>query len=106
MVMMSKSAKHFTNGSQAVPKYLQSIRSTRSGNLRRAISTNALNLEQRRQELELENLELELQQKKADLKKKEEDIRLQQLQNEKLELDLMERRIRIQEAQQHELSGL
>ncbi|CBF82218.1 predicted protein [Aspergillus nidulans FGSC A4] len=80
--------------------------SIRSGNLRRAISTNALNLEQRRQELELENFELELQQKRADLKKKEEDIHLQQLQNEKLELDLMERRICIQEAQQHELSSL
>jgi sensor histidine kinase YesM len=104
--MMSKSAKYSRSGLQAVAKYLQSIRSMKSGNLRRAISTNALNLEQRRQELELENLELELQQKRADLKKKEEDIRLQQLQNEKLELDLMERRIRIQEAQQHELSSL
>ncbi|BCR90626.1 uncharacterized protein ACHE_60512A [Aspergillus chevalieri] len=71
--------------------------SMRSSDLRRTISTNVLNLEQRRQVIELENLEIELQQKKANLKKQEEDIRLQQLQNEKLELDLMERRMRIQE---------
>lgn len=78
-------------------KYLPNIRSMRSSDLRRTISTNVLNLEQRRQVIELENLEIELQQKKANLKKQEEDIRLQQLQNEKLELDLMERRMRIQE---------
>lgn len=75
----------------------------RSSDLRRTISTNVLNLEQRRQVIELENLEIELQQKKANLKKQEEDIRLQQLQNEKLELDLMERRMRIQE---HDSTGL
>lgn len=77
--------------------------SMRSSDLRRTISTNVLNLEQRRQVIELENLEIELQQKKANLKKQEEDIRLQQLQNEKLELDLMERRMRIQE---HDSTGL
>ena len=75
----------------------------RSSDLRRTISTNVLNLEQRRQVIELENLEIELQQKKANLKKQEEDIHLQQLQNEKLELDLMERRMRIQE---HDSTGL
>lgn len=84
-------------------KYLPNIRSMRSSDLRRTISTNVLNLEQRRQVIELENLEIELQQKKANLKKQEEDIRLQQLQNEKLELDLMERRMRIQE---HDSTGL
>jgi hypothetical protein len=71
-------------------KPYRSTTSTRD--LRRVVPTNALSLEQRRQELELRRLEAEIIQQ-------EEKARNQRLENERLELDLIERRRRIQKDQ-------
>jgi hypothetical protein len=76
---------------------VRSLRSSQS--LQRVASTNALSLEQRRQELELRKLEVEIKQQEEKARLQELENSRLQLENEKLELDLIERRIRIQESQ-------
>ncbi|OJJ94572.1 hypothetical protein ASPACDRAFT_37780, partial [Aspergillus aculeatus ATCC 16872] len=77
-------------------KLLRSTSSSRRG-LRQTASTNLLNLEQRRQELEIQKLQTELDKQKAEIEKQREETREKALQNEERELDLLERRRRLQE---------